>query len=192
MLFYFSDGCAGQYKNLKNFINLCHHHNDFGLDAGWAFFATSHRKSSCDGIGGFVKRHVAKKSMQIVRASLKERFDASEMIPGTRKSHHFILQSKSKLMHKLKNEDNTFLTFDFLNVFEKIDLVSLKTFSYIACIYGDFWWIGMVSEVNMDEQDVMVEFLHPHGPQKKFKWPRNPDRCLDPAQSILCTISQHL
>ena len=24
-MFYFSDGCAAQYKNRKNFINLCHH-----------------------------------------------------------------------------------------------------------------------------------------------------------------------
>ena len=65
----------------------------------------------------------------------------------------------------------------------------IEDVSYIACIYGDFCWIGMVSEVNMDEQDLMVKFLHPHGPQKNFKWPRNPDRCLDSAQSILCTIS---
>ena len=57
------------------------------------------------------------------------------------------------------------------NTFEKIDLVSLKMFSCIACIYGDFWWIGMVSEVNMDEQDVMVEFLHPHGLQKTSSGP---------------------
>ena len=47
----------------------------------------------------------------------------------------------------------------------------------------------MVSEVNMNEQDVMVEFLHPHGSQKNFKWPRNPDGSLVPMQSILCTIS---
>ena len=26
---YFSDSCGGQYKNLKNFINLCFHQNDF-------------------------------------------------------------------------------------------------------------------------------------------------------------------
>ena len=76
-----------------------------------------------------------------------------------------------------------------MNIFEKTDLVLLKTFSYIACIYGDFWWICMVSEVNMDKQDVMIEFLHPHGPQKNFKWPRNPDRCLVPVQSIICAIT---
>ena len=45
-------------------VNLCHHKQDFGLDALWTFFATSHGKSPCDGIGGFVKRHVATRSLQ--------------------------------------------------------------------------------------------------------------------------------
>ena len=40
------------------------HHDDFGLDAEWIFFATSHGKSPCDGIGGFVKRYIAKRSLQ--------------------------------------------------------------------------------------------------------------------------------
>lgn len=61
---YFTDGCAGQYKNKYNFVNLCHHFNDFGLDAEWNFFATSHGKSACDGIGGTVKRLVTKASLQ--------------------------------------------------------------------------------------------------------------------------------
>ena len=46
----------------------------------------------------------------------------------------------------------------------------------------------MVTEVDINEQDVMVEFLHPHGPQKNFKWLRNPDKCYVPIQNILCTI----
>ena len=63
-LFYFSDGCGRQYQNYKNFMNLCLHKQDFGLDAEWIFFATSHGKSPCDGIDGSVKRHAAKKSLQ--------------------------------------------------------------------------------------------------------------------------------
>jgi hypothetical protein len=58
-ILYFSDGCAAQYKNFKNIINLCHHYIDFGITARWAFFATSHGKSSsCNGIVGTVKRLV--------------------------------------------------------------------------------------------------------------------------------------
>ena len=61
---YFSDGCAAQYKNCRNFLNLTFHHQDFGLSACWSFFASSHGKSPCDGIGGAVKRLVARASLQ--------------------------------------------------------------------------------------------------------------------------------
>ena len=64
MIHYFSDGCAGQYKNCKHFLNLCHHQEDFGIGCQWNFFATSHGKSPCDGIGGTVKRVTAKASLQ--------------------------------------------------------------------------------------------------------------------------------
>jgi len=63
-IFYFSDGCAGQYKNFKNFANLCYHKEDHDLNAEWNFFATSHGKSACDGIGGTVKRLAARASLQ--------------------------------------------------------------------------------------------------------------------------------
>lgn len=61
---YFSDGSAAQYKNYKNFANLCHHESDLGICAEWNFFATSHGKSPCDGIGGTVKRLAARASLQ--------------------------------------------------------------------------------------------------------------------------------
>lgn len=62
-LFYFSDGAA-QYKNRKNFVNLCYHEADFQVPAEWHFSATSHGKGACDGIGGSVKRLAARTSLQ--------------------------------------------------------------------------------------------------------------------------------
>jgi hypothetical protein len=44
--------------------NLKNHFTDFGLHAEWHFFATGHGKSPCDGIGGTVKRIIAKLSFQ--------------------------------------------------------------------------------------------------------------------------------
>ena len=73
-ILYFSDGAAAQYKNRKNFLNLCHHKADFGIDAEWHFFATSHGKGPCDGIGGTVKRLAA-------RASLQRPYDHQIMTP---------------------------------------------------------------------------------------------------------------
>ena len=63
-IFCFSDGCAEQYKNHKNVINLCHHQQDFSTDTEWLFFATSHGKSPCDGVRRFVKHYVSKCSLQ--------------------------------------------------------------------------------------------------------------------------------
>ena len=61
---YFSDGCAGQSKNCKNFINLCFHKEDFGTTADLHFFATSHGKGPGDGLGGTMKRLAARESLQ--------------------------------------------------------------------------------------------------------------------------------
>lgn len=63
-IYYYSDGAGAQYKNRKNFLNLCKHEVDFEINAEWHFFATSHGKSACDGIGGIVKSTAAKASLQ--------------------------------------------------------------------------------------------------------------------------------
>lgn len=55
---YFSDGSvcsAAQYKNYKNFINLCYHTDDPGITAEWNFFAIGHCKNTCDGVGSTIK-----------------------------------------------------------------------------------------------------------------------------------------
>lgn len=62
-IFYFSDGAAAQYKNKKNFANLIFHNDDFGVRAEWHFFATSHGKGPCDGLGGTIKRLAARASL---------------------------------------------------------------------------------------------------------------------------------
>lgn len=61
---YFSDGSAAQFKNKKNFINLCYHMEDFGCNAEWHFFETSHGKGPSDGLGGTVKREARRASLQ--------------------------------------------------------------------------------------------------------------------------------
>jgi len=63
-LIYFSDGSVSQYKNKKNFSNLCYHKIDFGFEAEWHFFASCHGKNACDGVGGTTKREVSKASLQ--------------------------------------------------------------------------------------------------------------------------------
>ena len=80
----FSDGAGSQYKNYENFANLCHHKADFGVDAGWSFFATSHGKSPCDGISGTLKRLVACASLQMVSGQTIT--SSNEILIGVKKT----------------------------------------------------------------------------------------------------------
>ena len=61
---YFSDGCAGQYKKLKNVLNLYLHEENFDIPAEWHFLATSHGKGPSDGTGGTIKHEATKASLQ--------------------------------------------------------------------------------------------------------------------------------
>ena len=36
-IYYYSDGCAGQYKNRFSFINLCYHKMNFDIEWEWHF-----------------------------------------------------------------------------------------------------------------------------------------------------------
>ena len=63
-ILYFSDGCAKQYKNKKNFLNIAYHTKDFGIQASWAFSATSHGKGPWDGLAGAVKRQAGLESLR--------------------------------------------------------------------------------------------------------------------------------
>lgn len=54
-IIYFSDGASSQYKNKKNFINICKHKYDFDTAAEWNLFASLHRIFFYIGRGWTVK-----------------------------------------------------------------------------------------------------------------------------------------
>ncbi len=83
ILEYFSDGCTGQDKNFKNFLNLCYHSSDFGLRAIWSF-ATSHGKSPCDGLRGTVKRLLLRASLQRPVNDQLLSFDVDSVPPASK------------------------------------------------------------------------------------------------------------
>ena len=101
--------------------------------------------------------------MVYVHADLEDCFAKSKTVLGTRSSHHFGPISCNKIAHKLKSEDSEFLLFDFnKSLTKEIDIKNIKCFLYVSCIYDTFWWVGIVTEVNVHEG----EFLRPHRPRK--------------------------
>ena len=112
------------------------------------------------------------------------------MVPETISSHHFVPISCNEITHKLTSGDREFLQFDFEKLLtEEIVIKNIKCFSYVTCIYDMFWWVGIVTEMNVREGDLKIEFLHPHEPRKTFSKPSVADKCFAPSSNALCVIT---
>ena len=82
-----SDGCAGQFKNRKQFTTISYHEADFGHKCAWIFSASGHGKSVVDGIGGTVKRLASEES-------IRSQFDHS--ITSAKGFHDFMIRKNLK------------------------------------------------------------------------------------------------
>ena len=228
LIHYFSDGSAAQYKNFKNFMNLCHHYTDYGIRAEWNFFATSHGKSPCDGIGGTVKRLAARASLQRpidnqiltplnlydfckesitgisfiyvdsdevdnIKDNQEKRFSTGNTVAGTRDNHKFVPVNENQVcVSRISNDNTSFIA----NVNESYNnnstkLISLSDLSpgnFVACIYDAHWWIGHVCEISEEQEDVFIDFMHPHGMAQSFYWPSTKDNCWVPEQHVIAVI----
>ena len=66
----------------------------------------------------------------------------------------------------------------------------IKIMEFIACHYNSFWWIGLVKEIGHEQGDILVEFMHPHGPSRTFKWPAREDFCWMPFDKFMCKVDE--
>ena len=218
---YFSDGASAQYKNRKNFINLCHHVKDFGIPAEWHFFATSHGKGPCDGVGGTVKRLAAKASLQrpydqqimtprqlydwasenikttffgyctqeeyeTELMALQERFDKTRTIPGTRKMHSFIPKSMETVETRQYSTSTECKTHKVTVGDALLSIDQIRGF--VTCVFDQKWWLACVLEIDKEDLEVKLSFLHPNGPAYSFRYPSIPDILWVPSTDILTTV----
>ena len=51
------------------------------------------------------------------------------------------------------------------------------------------WWVDLVTQVDVEQSDVKVQFMFPRGPCKTFNWSETEDSCYVPIKNILCQIS---
>lgn len=105
-IYYFTDGCAGQYKNKKNFMNLLYHEIDFQVPAEWNFFGTAHGKSPSDGLGGNVKRMARVESLRNDTAIIRNPVELFEFLKKKTSKIHidYVSNSFIESEEKLQNE----------------------------------------------------------------------------------------
>lgn len=221
---YFSDGCVAQYKNRYSFLNLCMHKKDFGVAAKWNFFATSHGKQPCDGIGGTVKRITSKASLQRSKSNhildaykmfefcsnninniifffvkkeeveetrlfMEDRFNGVKVVPGTRSFHQFVPQNETTIAVKRCSSDTEYEFMHDLYGRDNVVPITVALLDYVACMYGNKWWIGIILQKDTDDGDYHVKFMHPCGPMRSLHWPSKDDICWIPEIKLICKVN---
>lgn len=100
-------------------------------------------------------------------AKLQKRFDLCIAIPGTRGYHRFSPLSENliRCFKRSKCEE-----YDDYNT----SLAITSTFSFqkndnLACIFDNEWWIGKVTDIREENNDLLVHFVHPSVPRTAFQ-----------------------
>ncbi|KAL5515976.1 hypothetical protein EMCRGX_G001232 [Ephydatia muelleri] len=184
-----SDGCAAQYKNCKN---LCQHYEDFGVEAEWHFFATSHGKSAGDGAGGTLKRTATKASLQRpYEGQILTTHQLYDFAVANIKGIHFGYATFEEHVQEAKEREERLKVCKTVAGTQKLHCIvpvgekglplahAVRTLSidtiygYVTDAYNGSCWLGCV--LNADGRTINITFLHPCITAKSFVYPEHED-----------------
>ena len=97
----------------------------------------------------------------------------SKTIPGTRTFHSFVPVSRDTVEVRPFSRSLTYT----LEKATKLDReMEVKTITgYVTYAYNSEWWLAYILDVNSDNSEVRLMFLHPHGPARSYKYSATPD-----------------
>ena len=81
--------------------------------------------------------------------------------------------------HKFKYSHDT-------KAFASMEMLKVNTF--VAIVYDNSWFIGMIQDTSVENKDVLVKHISPSGPAPSLKWPRHEESCWVPIHHVLCMI----
>ena len=134
---------------------------------------------------------IMKDSMHDVREHLSKRYVAAETLPGTRSFHQFTPISQTTIGVKRVSEDSTYeKEFDFVNAPRpSLNLSELSVSSFTVALYDRKHWVGMVTDIDADHQEVLITFMHPPCPTASFTWPSREDILWVPITDVILKIA---
>ena len=186
---YFSDGEAGQYKNHKYFTNLLDHADDFNISS-WLIFLCHITWQECmwwhwsrNQVSSCIQQSTKSNNWSYLNSSktfefwiqnitgkiffvsteevrsygpmLFEWFKNNRTLPGTHSHHCFCISQVTNI------------SFPEFLVMKSLSLSIWE----VACFYEKDWFVGIIINISIENQDAWVKFMHPKGPSVLFKWP---------------------
>jgi len=123
------------------------------------------------------------------RYHLQERYNQGHTVNGKRSFHHFCPPKIGAIQYKLVSCGEKVVgyhsVFTVQNLYQLDDIMPQE---YVAAKYDDNWWIGLVKKRDTLQNDISVEFMHPHGPSQSFHWPTSEDSCWVSLNCILLKL----
>jgi len=118
---------------------------------------------------------------------LKQSFDSSQTVSGTRDNHCFITVDKYTVrVSRVSGDECSFtanVSYPESQATEMPPTVCFLPGHYVACLYD-----RDSNARDLLTYDVQVIFLHPHGRTAKFRWPRREDVCWVPKAHVLANV----
>ena len=109
--------------------------------------------------------YIKELDLQLQCEEQKERYTGVATLPGTLSFHQFIDLGDNRVGVKRCSTDTNYTI--IRNHKKKQDIFQPDTVilgGYVVVVYDDKWWVGIVTEINLEEVDAEVKFLHPRGP----------------------------
>ena len=141
----------------------------------------------CENIQGIIFINVNSDyiTQHVKEHKLDERY-VKDSVKGSR-IHHSFIPRNSELEMRIISADLTHS--------RKVPLYStnIKNFSdfnpgmYVACIYDRDWYIGIVSEVSREHDEIYVKFMKREG--RGLTWPKRDDKCWIPVFNWLGLVT---
>lgn len=141
--------------------------------------------------------YVTQEEIHSSEEKLQERFSVAKTIPGTQKLHRIIPVSTNELKVFPLSQSTMTQNVAICNIVKGSDdentcepiFENYPVSSFIACIYEQKWWIGIVKQQSDEHNDLLVSFMHPSGEAKQYSWPQKEDSCWVDKGNIICSVS---
>ena len=140
-------------------------------------------KKFCSMIKGITFFSINKDDMAAICLQLNKCCKLGSTVKGTRSCHHFEPQSVTIIQGKHLIAEKDYITHSFaISDSDSCNMLieSLKPNDYVTCIYGDHWWLALVIQINVEEKDVLCNFLFPHDYTENFYWTQREDQVYVP------------
>ena len=124
--------------------------------------------------------------MKRVCTSQDERYARGNTVPGTQSFHQFLPINSNTIGYKRISSDQL-MHGQYEFGARPTNINEIKENKYVAAVYDEDWYIGLVEEVDKNKQECMINFMHPKM-SGNINWPRRPDKCMTPISSILTPI----